>query len=90
MEEEFKSQCIVRLETSRWHSGAARQRAHANQNAVRESDNNHRAGGSEAAQAAGICHRLGSRTHSKVNAEIGLCVDLCGPGDNNNRVVRKD
>lgn len=31
MEEEFKSQCIVRLETSRWHSGAARQRACASQ-----------------------------------------------------------
>lgn len=31
MEEEFKSQCIVRMETSRWHSGAARQRAYASQ-----------------------------------------------------------
>lgn len=31
MEEEFKSQCIVRLETSRWHSGAARRTACASQ-----------------------------------------------------------
>lgn len=31
MEVKFKSQCIVRLETSRWHSRAARQRAGASQ-----------------------------------------------------------
>ena len=52
-------------------------------NAPRESDNNHGAGSSEAAQTAGICHRLRSRTHSKVNTEIGLFVHLYGPGDNN-------
>ncbi|KAM7369243.1 hypothetical protein PAMP_013525 [Pampus punctatissimus] len=46
--EEFKSQCIVRLETSRWHSGTARQRACAKLNALRGSDNNHRAGSNEA------------------------------------------
>lgn len=82
-EEEFKSQCIVRLEKSRWHSDAARQRACAKPNALRESDNNHGAGSSEAAQAAGICHRQRSRTHSKVNTEIGLFADLYGLEDNN-------
>lgn len=52
-------------------------------NALRESDNKHRAGSSEAAQAAGICHTLRSRTHPKVNTGIGLFGELYGLDDNN-------
>lgn len=51
-------------------------------NTLRESDNNHRAGGSggggEAARAAGICHRLRSRTHSKDNTENWLVRGIRG------------
>lgn len=90
MEEEFKSQCIVRLETSCRHSGSARQRARASQNALREFDNKHEAGGGEAAQAAGICHTLRGRTRLKVTTRTGLFVHLCGLEDCNNGVVNKD
>lgn len=73
MEVEFKSQCILTRETSCWHSGSASQRAWAS-DALKGSDNKHRTGGSEAGQAAEICHRTRCSTASWVNTETGLFV----------------
>lgn len=42
--------------------------------ALKGSDNKHRTGGSEAGQAAEICHRTRCSTASRVNTETGLFV----------------